>query len=168
MKTIETNAASTPAITKFEVGKTYVARPDVDFELNMTVVKRTNCYVSFVIEDGEIDETVYKRKVANVCGVEKICYRETNAIIREYGFSAKNEVATGEVKVNEVASTPHEIIIGDDTVKFFNGKFHSVFSRKYHGAIVSARHVGDKFNNLSRQNKLSSVRGATFFLPEIL
>lgn len=99
MKTIETNAASTPAITKFDVGKTYVARPDVDTELNMTVVKRTNCYVSFVIENGEFDETVYKRKVVNVCGIEKICYREPNAIISEYEFSVKNVVDNTTVAV---------------------------------------------------------------------
>ncbi len=50
-------------------------------------------------------------------------------------FEAENATVTDEAEtVNLDGATE----IGDDTVKFFGGKFFSVFSRKYHGAIVNA------------------------------
>lgn len=56
--------------------------------------------------------------------------RNPNPIIKG---SDKEET---QMTIEIPAEGKHEFTIGDDTVTFFNGKFHSVFSAKYHMAIV--------------------------------
>lgn len=86
------NAVSTPAIKKFEVGKTYAAKKSVlfDSQINMTVIKRTNCYVTFQFDEDE--EDIRRCKIVDDAGVEKIYIHESNAIGGDYEFSA-NDVA---------------------------------------------------------------------------
>ncbi len=77
---------------KFEVGKTYAAKKSVlfDSQINMTVIKRTKCYVTIQIDDDEDD--IRRCKVVDEYGVEKIHLHESNAIGGDYEFSAKDEV----------------------------------------------------------------------------
>lgn len=97
---VDKNRADTHALSEekqiavFEVGKTYAAKKTVlfDSQTTMTVIKRTNNFVQFQIDDGELDETIYKRKVVNENGVEKIYRHETNALGGDFEFSAKNVV----------------------------------------------------------------------------
>ena len=140
---------------KFETGKTYAAKKSVlfDSQINMTVINRTNCYVTIQFDEDE--EDIRRCKIVDDAGVEKIYIHETNAISGDYEFSANDvaeETVTDAVKTDEVSETVEEntevtetkisdeglstFDIGDDTVKFVNGEFYQVFSRKYHAAIV--------------------------------
>ena len=62
----------------------------------------------------------------------KITDRNDN-VIADHNTGIKEEP---QMTIEIPAEGMHQIIIGDDTVKFFNGGFHSVFSTKYHMAIV--------------------------------
>ena len=144
-ETAKTGTDEVSETVKFEVGKTYAAKKSVlfDSQINMTVIKRTNCYVTIQFDEDE--EDIRRCKIVDDAGVEKIYIHETNAISGDYEFSA-NDVAD-EIKdtdeVNATVTAEAETVnldgateIGDDTVEFVNGKFFSVFSRKYHAAIV--------------------------------
>lgn len=134
------------SISRFEVGKTYVDSPSVvrSIPTTITIVERTKCFISFYFDDRELDETIYKRKVACEYGVEKLYIHETNAISGDYEFSANDVAAAAQVTETVNADNGLAISdeglstfdIGDDTVKFVNGEFYQVFSRKYHAAIV--------------------------------
>lgn len=58
--------------------------------------------------------------------------RNPNSIIK----GSENDKEETQMTIEIPAEGKHEFTIGDDTVCFFNGKFHSVFSLKYHMAIV--------------------------------
>ncbi|MBR1804812.1 MAG: hypothetical protein IJ774_00340, partial [Selenomonadaceae bacterium] len=85
---------------KFETGKTYAAKKSVlfDSQINMTVIKRTNCYVTIQFDEDE--EDIRRCKIVDDAGVEKIYIHETNAISGDYEFSA-NDVAE-ETDIDEV------------------------------------------------------------------
>ena len=92
-------------IATFEVGKTYAQERTVlfDTQVNITVVSRTKCFVSFQIED---EDEILKRKVVNEYGVEKIYYHETYAIGGDFEFSAKNVVEEiNEADIDDYAVT---------------------------------------------------------------
>ena len=130
MKNQNTNAVSTPAtietkIAMFEVGKTYAAKKSVlfDSQITMTVIKRTKRYVQFQFDGGELDETVYKRKITCEHGTEKIYHHEADALDGEFEFSANDVIEeTSEVDSGNTNATQKPVIPYDVFMTAVTGK----------------------------------------------
>ena len=94
----------------------------------LTVLNRTNCYVTFQFNEDEDD--IRKRKVVDEYGVEKIYFHESNAIDGDYEFSAKDEFAD----TDEVADSRSDIekvldefaaVYSDRDARFNHGERHA-------------------------------------------
>ena len=93
MTSTTTDAVSTPAISRFDVGKSYGAKNTMLFnsQVTMKVTRRTKSLVTFLSDD---EDDIRKGKVVNEYGVEKLRYHESNALDGDCEFSANGEVKT--------------------------------------------------------------------------
>lgn len=95
------------------------------FEKDCTSLDEANAFVSQEDIDGVYVGGIYDAGW-------QITDRNHNLIADHITGIKEEQPMTIEIP----AEGTHEFTIGDDTVCFFNGKFHSVFSAKYHMAIV--------------------------------
>lgn len=95
------------------------------FHKDCTSLDEANAFVSQEDHDGVYVGGIYD------AGWE-ITDRNDNLVANHITGIKEEQPMTIEIP----AEGTHEFTIGDDTVCFFNGKFHSVFSAKYHMAIV--------------------------------